>query len=582
MRLMSRRELTSGALTLGLLLLHAAAAAAQKPAAQKPVTDSTAAAAPKPMVDSATANRDTTAATMSTVTFMSGTEIYVGAGRLDGLDVGAQLFVIQRDSVVSTLRVKFLASHQASCEVIAGTTSIAVGDRVRYYPPASKVTKTEVAKTTIRRPHRLSGPGVHGRFGTRYLHSEAILLDSAGAQSNKSGFSQPSFDARIDGQKIGGTPLGLAVDLRTRRTTSTSFAATDTLTKTKVDGHTRVYQAALLWNAPGAGFRAVVGRQYLSAVTSVSLYDGLLLESNGSHFTLGGFGGYTPSPADLGWSTHNPQYGAYFQIHSRTGAATPISFSAGAVRQFTDSLSSRFHPERQFAFSQFSVSDQHFSLYGLQEVDYLTNGQQVLKHTTKRISWTNQLAALSIRPARWMSINGSFDNRQAIPLYRDVVNAQTAFDDDYRKGFGGGVQLSSGRIWAGGDWRRSTGGHAKADSYTGSLGVNGLTSMQVGFSMRATWYQNQNDSTATSNGSRSSGKLFSAQMGFDPLRFLHVSLNAGLRKDVQKSTWYGLDMDASLARAWYLSISALRQKDPVINTPGQTTTQIFGGVTWRF
>jgi hypothetical protein len=566
MREMSRRQLIRVVLTATLCLT------AQAAAAQTPSVDTTRAAA----------WRDTTAASMSTVTFMSGTEIYVGAGRLDGLDVGATVFVLQRDSVVSTLRVKFLASHQSSCEVVAGSSDVAVGDRVRFYPPATTGAKPQVAVTTIKRPRRLSGPGIHGRFGSRYLRSDASLLDSVGTETNKSGFSQPSFDARLDGQQIGGTPLGLAVDLRTRRTTSTSFGSSDSTKRTTVDGHTRVYQAALLWNTPGAGFRAVAGRQYLSAVTSVSLFDGGLLELNGGHLTVGAFGGYTPDAANLGWSTHRPQYGAYFQIHSRTGAATPVSLSFGGVRQFTDSLASRFHPERQFGFTQLSISNQFFSLYGLQEVDYLTDGQQTTLGTSSRVSWTNQLAAASVRPARWLSINGSFDNRKAIPLYRDVVNAQTAFDDAYRKGYGVGVQLSSGRIWAGGDWRRSTGGNAHANSYTGTLGINGLTSMQLGLSARATWYQNQNDKTSTSTGSRSSGRLYSAQMGLDPLRFLHVSFNAGLRRDVQKSSWYGADVDMSIARAWYLSLSGLRQKDPFAGGGGQTTTQLFGGITWRF
>lgn len=561
---MSRRQLIAGALAALFFLTSSASA-------QQTGADTTRAAW-----------QDTTAASTTTVTFMSGTEIYVGAGRLDGLDVGAIVSVLQRDSVVATLRVKFLASHQASCEIVAGSTDLAVGDRVRFYPPAVTGTRTPASVVTVKRPRRLSGPGIHGRFGTRYLRSDASLLDSAGTETNSSGFSQPSFDARIDGQRIGNTPLGLAVDLRTRRTTSTSFGSTDSTKRTTVDGHTRIYQAALLWNTPGAGFRAVAGRQYLSAVTSVSLFDGGLAELNSSHVTFGAFGGYTPDAADLGWSTHRPQYGAYFQFHSRVGAPTPIVFSFGGVRQFTDSLMNRFHPERQFAFSQLSISNQYFSIYGLQEADYLTDGQQATLGTSSRISWTNQLAALSLRPARWLSINGSFDNRKAIPLYRDVVNAQTAFDDAYRRGYGAGLQISSGRVWAGGDWRRSTGGNAHANSYTGTLGVNGLTAMQIGLSARATWYQNQNDQTATSTGSRTSGQLYSAQVGFDPLRFLHLSFNGGLRRDVQKSTWFGADVDMSIARAWYLSLSGLRQKDPFVDGGGQTTTQLFGGITWRF
>jgi len=40
-------------------------------------------------------------------------------------------------------------------------------------------------------------------------------------------------------------------------------------------------------------------------------------------------------------------------------------------------------------------------------------------------------------------------------------------------------------------------------------------------------------------------------------------------------------LDASLARAWYVSVSGLRQVDPA--NPGTSTTgQVYASVTWRF
>jgi hypothetical protein len=42
-------------------------------------------------------------------------------------------------------------------------------------------------------------------------------------------------------------------------------------------------------------------------------------------------------------------------------------------------------------------------------------------------------------------------------------------------------------------------------------------------------------------------------------------------------TWYGADLDLSLARGWFLSLSGTREKDP-----DGTTTQFYGSMTWRF
>jgi hypothetical protein len=77
-------------------------------------------------------------------------------------------------------------------------------------------------------------------------------------------------------------------------------------------------------------------------------------------------------------------------------------------------------------------------------------------------------------------------------------------------------------------------------------------------------------------------------MGVDPVSLLHIDLNGGIRREdnpntaaLQKSQWLGIDVDASVARAWFVSFSGLRQKDPA-NPGTSTTTQLYVSVSWRF
>lgn len=525
--------------------------------------------------------RDTTAARpgTTTVTFLSGAEVYVGAGRKEGLIEGSELSVVRHDSVVSTLRVKFLASHQSSCEVVRGATNLAVGDAVRFVPrlPAAGTWGTETAQRP-RGPHRLSGPGIHGRVGLRYLRASSTATADSLGNTTGTGFNQPSFDLRMNGLSIGGTSLGLSLDFRTRRTTTSSTGQPDL-----VDGRTRVYQAAIFWGAPGAGFRTVAGRQYLTAVTSVSMFDGGLIEFNGPRVTLGAFGGLEPDAASLGLSNEIQDYGGYLQFHNRPGTLTAWTLTTGAVGSLEAS-----HANREFGFLQANVSNSHFAFYGLQEVDYYPPWKVQLGE--KAFSFTSQYVNALIRPSPWLSFNGSYDNRRSVRLYRDTQNPETTFDDAYRQGYGGGFQLSGRKAYVGGDWRRSTGGTAgAADSYTGILGVDRVTRLNLGFSARATWYQNQNDSTLNNpSAKRTIGQLYSWRLGLDPVTVLHLDLNGGLRQEdnptttaFQKSQWFGVDVDASVARSWFVSFSGLRQQDPA--NPGTlTTTQLYASVSWRF
>ena len=422
------------------------------------------------------------------MTFVSGAEIYVGAGRREGLLDGAELYVVRRDSVVSTLRVKFLSSHQASCEVIQGASDIVVGDVVRFVPSLSVPgTGTMAMADRPRRPRRLSGPGIHGRLGLRHLRgTSGISTDSSTVQTGGTAFNQPSFDLRLAGLSIGGTPMGLAVDLRTRRTATTSTGQASS-----VDGRTRVYQMAVFWGAPGAPLRTVAGRQYLAAVTSVGMFDGGLVEVNRSHVTLGVFGGLEPDAANLGFSRAIQDHGAYVQVHNRPGTPSSWFLTTGAVRSFQAGSANR-----EFGFMQASASSSRFSFYGLQEVDYYPSWKVQLGE--KQFSFTSQYASGLYRPSHWLSFNGTYDNRRSVRLYRDTQNPETSFDDAYRQGYGGGVQLTARKAYVGGDWRRSTGGTAgAADSYTGTLGLDRFTPLKLGFSARATWYQNQNDSASS-------------------------------------------------------------------------------------
>ena len=521
-----------------------------------------------------------TAAVVSTVAFISGAEYYVGAGRLDGLAEGTEISVYHGNAVVGTLKAKFLASHRASCEVVQGEAAIAVGDTVRFHRPTRAIDQFAAAVITpSNRTRRLSGPGLHGRIGTRYLMATTSTV-ADGQQVGSNGFNQPSLDARINGLALWGTPLGVAVDVRTRQTTSTSLGTTT------VDGHTRVYQAVLFWNAPGSGLHAAAGRQYLTTVSSVGLFDGALVEFNGAHMSVGALAGFEPDASKLSFSSTVRDFGGYLTYHNRPGTTTAMALTIGGIGSYEANAT-----RREWGIAQFTLNNRYLSLYLLQELDYYRPWKLEGPNAEKSaFSGTSQFANASIRATRWLAINGTYDKRRSVPVIRDFTNPETIFDDTYRQGYGVGVQLTGRQVYGGGDWRRSTGvTSGSAQSYTATAGINRVTRLNMALSARATFYQNDNLTTAGNPAAlKTSGQLYSARLGVDPMTRLQLSLNAGLRQehnpistDLQKSTWYGVDVDINLARAWFVSFSGLMQKDPA--NPGTSTlTQLYGGVTWRF
>ena len=310
------------------------------------------------------------------------------------------------------------------------------------------------------------------------------------------------------------------------------------------------------------------------------------MELNNRHLSYGAFAGWEPDAATLDFTTTVHDYGAYLTMHNAPGGMTATAFTVGAVGSYEGCTQ-----RREWGILQGSVSSRVVSLYLLQEIDYYRPWKlQGPNAESSALSFTSQFANVTARPKPWLSFNATYDKRRNVRLIRDFTNPETTFDDAYREGYGGGVQYSNRMFYLGGDWRRSTGATVLgANSYTASFGANRVAPLGLGFSVRATWYQNQNDSTVVNPLSvDTKGQLYSGHLSFDPATLVHVDLNAGVRTEDnpnltarQKSTWYGVDVDVAMARQWYFSFSGLRQQDPA--NPGTSTlTQLYGGLTWRF
>ncbi len=490
----------------------------------------------------------------ATVSYLAGATIYVKAGRDDGLVEGQQLTLVRADSVVATLVVQFLSSRQAACTVLRGTADIVVGDSVRYVArPDTLPARVATAPRPAR--GRRGGPGLHGRIGARYLVAEE--------EGPGGGFRQPSLDMRLDGSALGGTPLGLALDVRTRRT-----ASTRTDGATEVDGNTRVYRAAVTYHRPGSTFGMTVGRQYLSAVTAVSLFDGGLMELRSRRVAAGVFLGTEPTP-QLGVSSAVLDAGAYVQWSSPASGQPSWSLTAGGVGSYAEGASNR-----EFGFLQASLYTRTVSLQAMQEIDYYRPWKVDQGETPW--SLTSSYLSGSLRPARWLSIHAAWDSRRRVRLYRDATDPALAFDDAYRQGAWGGVTLRGRRVWLGGDARRSSGGSAgEATAWTATGGIDRLTPLRLRLSGRGTWYLTP----------AVTGRLFTGRVAAEVASPMQVEVQAGIRSENsrlegpadRRFTWWGADLDLTLAGGWYLSLSGNREYGPE-----GAITQWYSGLTWRF
>jgi len=71
---------------------------------------------------------------IASITYLTSSTVYIGAGRDDGIDQGDVLEVVRDGTIVARLEVTDLSSRRASCRIVSGEVELIVGDDVRFVP----------------------------------------------------------------------------------------------------------------------------------------------------------------------------------------------------------------------------------------------------------------------------------------------------------------------------------------------------------------------------------------------------------------------------------------------------------------
>jgi hypothetical protein len=538
----------------------APAPAASPPPAPTPVAPPPTPTLPGPAVPTAGSH-------MARVTFVTTSSAYLNAGRADGLIEGARADVIRKGRTVGELKVSYVSTHQASCQIVSAVDSVMVGDSARYLPVAGAAARPQVAERTqpaarpaAQRSARRSSTGaLRGRIGMYYL--TVTQRDSFGGH-----FAQPSGDLRLNGGGLGGSPLGLALDVRTRRSVRALPGTT-----TSTTDQTRVYQAQVYWQAPGSPVRFTTGRQYAPGITSVGLLDGASVEISQSGWDYGLFGGLQPDLIDLGFSGDISQLGGYVRRHNRPGALTRWSLTAGASGSYVT-----WHTNREFLYLQASYLTRRFSFYGVQEVDYYRPWRRI--QGEQAVSPTSSFANLQLQLTGGLGLTAGFDNRRSVRLYHDVIDSTAAavFDETFRRGVWTGLTVRTPQHFrASFDVRTNHDATiGTANTYTLALAVERLTSLGIGLRTRSTRY---------TTGARD-GWLNSVSLGLEPWGRGSVALTSGWRTEHDSTAapaldirWLSADMDVSLMRSLFVILSAYRETGGL-----EAHDLLYAGLSYRF
>jgi hypothetical protein len=378
------------------------------------------------------------------------------------------------------------------------------------------------------------------------------------------GYSQPALDLRLNGANLNGAPVDLAVDARTRRTSTTQ--PDGSLFSEAV---TRVYRASLSLHDPLSRYRLTVGRQMSPTLASVSEFDGALGEYTGARWGAGVFSGSQPDPAGDQVSREIVESGGFVEMHARALDPTRWSAALGAVTS-TDSGQTN----RDFLFAQGDVHTSLWSAMVTQEIDVNRGWRRAAGDPVLVPTSTFLLAR--VQATRLLSLNAGYDNRRSVRLYRDRLTPETEFDDQFREGGWVGASYEVGsHVRVDGDLR-ARGGAASDRSHAWSLGSELYRLGLWNTTLRTRYARFTSVSVGT--------WLASLSLGVDPLPALHVEGTGGRRNTdellaggQEAVDWMSADVDVALARRWFVNGSVERDRSDV-----DRLFQEYMALSWRF
>lgn len=489
------------------------------------------------------------------ITYVAATSVYVDAGQDEGLQEGDELTAVRDGSDVATLKVTYVTSHRVSCAIVESTTTLRVGDTVRYSPSTPPVAAAPPLAGSPKAASR--GAGLHGTVGLGYLG----IIDRSG---NDRGYSEPATNVRLAGYGLNGSPVDLDVNIRARRASYSTFSGGDQATQ-----RVRTYSASVSYRFTPEE-RLTFGRQYAPMLDGVEIFDGVLFAHDGPRWGGGVLVGLQPDLNDLSFSTDVREFAGYFNVHNRPGATSRWAFTTGLVGAYATSVVSR-----QYLFLQAIYDSKWLSMYANQEVDF-NSGWKVDVAGLDPIELTGTFISLRVHAAKWLDLNVGYDSRENVYQYWDYVDPLIIFDRSTRQGAWGGASFRIGRhVDIGIEGRQIDGGVlGPANSYSLTVGAGRFTRANFGVRLRGTHFSNL----------ESSGDLYALSIGVNVSSGVHFEFAGGRLDELNVDpaldrhlSWYGLDMDAAIGRRWSILLSLERDSGTFENQD-----QVYAGVIYRF
>lgn len=425
------------------------------------------------------------------VKYLSAENVYINAGKTEGVNVEDIYSVIQNGEVVAEIEVVYTADHSASCKILKKFRDIQIGDHLKLLKKAETIPEqadviiqkktdqaVDTAKEEKKKPKMKGKTSVSGALGIQWYQFQ----DFSGSKLD---YSQPTMRFNLRVRKLWNREMNIRVKFRSRYNERSRNYDNGT---PQTEWRNRLYEASFSYDDISRPFNFKIGRIISNTFSGVGYIDGLQLQHNiAPNWCYGIFAGTQPEWQYSDFQTSIQKYGLF--VNYKKGDYTTnrwestVAF-AGAYHGSTVS--------REFLYIQNSVNyRQRLNIYQSIELDLNRDWRK--EKTGQSISMSGLYISSSFKVTEWLNTGLSYDNRKNYYTYEMRSLADSLFDDAFRHGIRANFSiryLNNIRIYGNYGWRKRSGEGSNTQSYAAGVNASNFLIRRSSLSLRFAGFTN--------------------------------------------------------------------------------------------
>ncbi len=356
---------------------------------------------------------------MFPISYVSGTTIYINAGRLQGILVGDTAIIIHANTETGVAVIFAVADSSSALRIVTQTGTIAIGDTAITATEITESKSSLLEEDATQAPiiPRITSPAAKSERENILSGRAAVQYNFISAEESKFSLSQPAGMLALNIANLFGTGTVFSFDDRSFYDKTDDYSLYGNATGFQHN----LYQVSLIHDLPDASVGYGVGRLTSRFVGGIGTFDGAQFYYRMNNFTggvLGGAAADVPSSLNFGGT----RTALFLNYHSGSDFFRQYD---GTIAYGLQMVSGNL--DRNFLYLQNSLSlGTKLYLYETTEIDMsqLSNGARATS-----FNFSDTYFSANYYPEDWLSSNIGYDASRDVYLFQSMKNVPDSLID---------------------------------------------------------------------------------------------------------------------------------------------------------